>query len=68
MLLQAFAGLIETGRLEAKNTDVRPYVVDDITYLAEVSHGIRQWYYWGPSYGDQIQPEIDRLLQDYSYL
>jgi hypothetical protein len=56
--LQAFASLIETGRLETANTDVESYVVDGVTYLSELSNSLRQWYYWSPSYGDQKDPEL----------
>ena len=62
IIIQAFGSLLETGRLEKKDTDVEPYIVDGKTYLAELSHGIRNWYLWGPSYGDQAQPEIKELL------
>jgi hypothetical protein len=58
----AFSNLLATGRLEKANTDVDPYVVDGKTYLAELSHGIKPWYYWGPSYGDQAQPQIKALI------
>ena len=56
--LQAFAALVNTGRLEKKNIDVEPYVVDGVTKLSELPHGIRKWYYWGPCYGEQAVPEL----------
>ncbi|XP_062832824.1 leucine-rich repeat-containing protein 34 isoform X2 [Anolis carolinensis] len=48
----AFADLIKSGRLAPTGTDVEPYEVDGTTYFAEVSHGLKQYYYWTPSYGD----------------
>ena len=59
--VQAFAGLIDSGRLETKNTDVEPYIVDGTTNLSQLNHGIRTWYYWGPSYGDQAQPDLAKF-------
>jgi len=46
--------IINSNRLNQKNTDVKPYVVDNRTYLAEMSHGIRRFYYWTPSYGPDV--------------
>ena len=60
-MFQAFSNLMETGRLDERDTDVKPYVVDDMTYLSEVSCGIRRWYYWGPSYGDQAVEDITKF-------
>ncbi|XP_070609675.1 leucine-rich repeat-containing protein 34 isoform X1 [Erythrolamprus reginae] len=48
----AFADLLESGRLKPTGTDVEPYTVDGIIYLAEVSHGLKRHYYWTPSYGE----------------
>jgi len=59
----AFAGLMNTGRLEEKNTDVKPYVVDGVTKMSELSHGIRRWYYWGPCYGEHALP-IMKMFTD----
>ena len=62
-IFQAFAGLIDSGRLETKNTDVEPYVVDGTTHLSELNHGIRTWYYWGPSYGEQAEPDLAKFTK-----
>lgn len=51
---QAFDSLIKTGRLDLRNTDVKPYIVDGITYLCELSHGIRRNFYYGPTYGEDV--------------
>lgn len=51
---ESFGQLIRTGRLSTKNTDVKPYVVDGRTYLAEFSHGLRRFYYWTPTYGPDV--------------
>jgi len=61
--LQAFAKLIDRGRILLENTDVKPYVVDGINYLAEQSHGLRKWYYWGPTYGSQAQPDLAKFVR-----
>lgn len=53
----AFSKLLDSGRLETKNTDVEPYVVDGTTYLSELNHGIRRHYFLGP-YGDYEQKDI----------
>jgi len=54
----AFAQLINTGRIEAKHTDVQPYVVDGKTCLSELPHGLRRTYYCGDYYGADAQPEL----------
>jgi Ran GTPase-activating protein (RanGAP) involved in mRNA processing and transport len=51
---ESFGQLIQTGRLSGKNTDVRPYEVDGRTYLSELSHGLRRFYYWTPTYGPDV--------------
>lgn len=51
---QAFANLLETGRLDKSNTDVQPYVVDGKTILAELNHSMQRHYYYAPSYGDDV--------------
>ncbi|XP_045053729.2 leucine-rich repeat-containing protein 34 isoform X3 [Desmodus rotundus] len=48
----AYSDLIQMGRLKPDNTDVEPYVVDGHAYLAEVSNGLKKYYYWTPTYGD----------------
>lgn len=50
----AIGTLFRLKRIRPDNTDVKPYVVDGRTYLAEVSHGIRRFYYWTPSYGPDV--------------
>ncbi|XP_064599186.1 leucine-rich repeat-containing protein 34-like [Liolophura sinensis] len=50
----AFANLIDSGRLEPQNTDVKPYVVDGVTYLCELNNSISRHYYVAPSYGDDV--------------
>ncbi|KAK7494099.1 hypothetical protein BaRGS_00014572 [Batillaria attramentaria] len=52
----AFDILITSGRLDVRNTDVQPYVVDGVTYLCELNHGIRRHYYYAPVYGSDIPP------------
>ena len=47
----AFGNLIKNKKLKLKNTDVKPYIVDGQTYLAELSHGIKRFYYWQPCFG-----------------
>ncbi|ELU16968.1 hypothetical protein CAPTEDRAFT_151888 [Capitella teleta] len=59
----AFAGLIDSGRIALKNTDVEPYVVDGTTYLSELNHGTRNFYYAGPSHGEQALPELAKFAQ-----
>ena len=56
---QAFSNLLNSGRFQKDNVDVQPYVVDDVTYLSELSHGINMYYYWQPTYGESKDiPEI----------
>lgn len=52
MCFQAFAELLQSGRLKPTGTDVEPYEVDGCIYLAELSHGLKRHYYWTPSYGE----------------
>ncbi|XP_051839107.1 leucine-rich repeat-containing protein 34 isoform X2 [Antechinus flavipes] len=49
---EAFSNLIKSGRLKLENIDVEPYIVDNLIYFAELSHGIKKHYYWTPSYGE----------------
>ncbi|XP_038050963.1 leucine-rich repeat-containing protein 34-like isoform X2 [Patiria miniata] len=51
----AFNGLMESGRLDIKDTDVKPYIVDGHVLLAELNHGIRRHYYWTPFYGSDAE-------------
>lgn len=53
-LFQAFDNLIKTDRLDMRNTDVQPYIVDGVTYLCELNHGIRRHYYYAPVYGHDV--------------
>ncbi|XP_042534785.1 leucine-rich repeat-containing protein 34 [Dipodomys spectabilis] len=55
----AYSDLIEEGHLKANNTDVKPYVVDEHVYLAEVSNGLKKHYYWTPTYGDAYGPSTN---------
>lgn len=50
----AFDNLIKTDRLDLRDTDVQPYIVDGVTYLCELNHGIRRHYYYAPVYGDDV--------------
>ncbi|XP_075058200.1 leucine-rich repeat-containing protein 34 [Mixophyes fleayi] len=52
----AFSNLLSIGRLTASSTDVRPYIVDGRTYLAELFHGLKKHYYWTPSKGTADDP------------
>jgi len=54
LLLQAFANLLDAGRLNRCNTDVQPYVVDGKTILSELNHSMQRHYYYAPSYGDDV--------------
>nr|XP_002125774.2 leucine-rich repeat-containing protein 34 [Ciona intestinalis] len=56
---KAMGELIRSRRLQPRNTDVQPYVVDDRVYLSELSHGIRRFYYWTPSYGPDVYGHED---------
>ena len=58
MLFQAFASLIDTGRVQSKDTDVQPYTVDGHTRLSELPHGLRKDYYYGAAYGENPQREL----------
>lgn len=52
-----FGELINSNVLKLRNTDVKPYVVDGQTYLAQLSHGLNLHYYWKPKYGfDYVAP------------
>ena len=51
---QAFANLLQAGRLNLRNIDVEPYVVDGKTILSEQNHYIQRHYYYAPSYGDDV--------------
>lgn len=59
----AFKNLLDVGRLHPDKVDIRPYIVDGRVQLAEVSNGLRCWYYWGPAYGDYAQPELARFTE-----
>ncbi|KAM4889065.1 leucine-rich repeat-containing protein 34 isoform 1-T1 [Thomomys bottae] len=52
----AYSELIEEGRLQADNTDVEPFVVDEHVYLAESPNGLKKHYYWTPTYGHAYGP------------
>jgi len=60
---RAFAQLIETGRIEPKDTDVESYVVDGVIYLSELPHGLRRTYYCGDYYGEDAQPELAMFVK-----
>ncbi|KAJ8021982.1 Leucine-rich repeat-containing protein 34 [Holothuria leucospilota] len=55
----AFHNLVESGKLDPKLTDVKPYIVDGRVYLSELSHGLRRHYYWTPFFGPDVQKEED---------
>lgn len=50
----AFASLLESGRIEPQDTDIRSYVVDGVTKLCELNNSIRRHYYYAPSYGGDV--------------
>lgn len=52
----AFGKLLATKRLLEKDTDVRPYTVNGQVHLAELSHGLRRFYYWTPTHGPDLHP------------
>lgn len=53
--MQAFNGLVESGRLDMKDTDVKPYIVDGHVMLSQLNHGIRRHYYWTPFFGPDAE-------------
>ena len=53
--------MLDNGRLDPRDTDVQPNVVDGVTSLSELNHGIRKSYYWGPAYGDQALQELTQF-------
>jgi hypothetical protein len=53
----AVKSCLDKKRLEPDNTDVRPYIVDNKTYLCEITNGIDQFYYWQPTYGQNVKVE-----------
>ena len=63
IILQAFASLIDTGRIQLKDTDVQPYTVDGHTKLSELPNSIRHNYYYGAAYGDNAQDELVQFTQ-----
>ena len=50
--------MINKSRLKQENTDVRPYQVDNKTYLCEVTNGLNEFYYWQPTYGDGVEKTL----------
>ena len=51
---QAFKQLMDAKRLVEGDTDVRPYVVDGVTYLCEMNSAPHRFDYWKPVYGDDV--------------
>ncbi|XP_074654834.1 uncharacterized protein LOC141908626 [Tubulanus polymorphus] len=51
---KAFAELIDSERLQVKNLDVNPYEVDGVSYFANQSNSIEQFYYWEPFQGKNL--------------
>ena len=51
---QAFENLIKSGRLLKSDTDVDPYIVDGKTILSELNHSLQRYYYYAPSFGDDV--------------
>ena len=54
--------MIERERLKPENTDVRPYQVDNKTYLCETTNGINMYYYWQPTYGSDVIKAMDNSI------
>lgn len=52
----AIGQLLANKRLKERNTDVRPYVVNGEISLAELSHSLKRFYYWTPTYGPDLNP------------
>lgn len=52
----AIGKLLANKRIKERNTDVRPYVVNGEMCLAELSHGLKRFYYWTPTYGPDLNP------------
>lgn len=50
--------LLGKGRLSLDNIDVKPYVVDNVTSLCEVTNGLGTYYYYQPNYGENVQEAI----------
>jgi len=55
----AIGQLLAIKRIKERNTDVRPYVVNGEMCLAELSHGLKRFYYWTPTYGPDLNPYKD---------
>lgn len=51
---QAFVSLLENGRIEFQDIDIRFYVVDGVIKLCELNNFIRRYYYYVLSYGDDV--------------
>lgn len=62
--LQAYRGLMDNGRLKEENTDIKPYIVDEKTYLAQVTNGLRVTYYWLPAFGMHKDPHVASLVHE----
>lgn len=45
---------MDAKRLVEGDTDVRPYVVDGVTYLCEMNSAPHRFDYWKPVYGDDV--------------
>ncbi|NXI93832.1 LRC34 protein, partial [Psophia crepitans] len=58
----AFSELIRTGHLKPNCTDVEPYEVDGHAHLAQLSHGLKQHYYWTPSCGEVTDKDANASL------
>lgn len=52
----AIGQLMAKKRLLEAHTDVRAYIVNGEVKLAEVSHGLRRFYYWTPTHGPDVHP------------
>jgi len=66
-VLQALKNLLDVGRLRAEDVDYRPYIVSDGSsqdvQLAEVTNGLRTYYYRAPAFGEHAQPELNRFAE-----
>jgi len=60
---KALKNLLDIGRLKAEDVDYRPYVVDQSVMLAQVTNGLRTYYYRAPAYGENAQPELARFAE-----
>ena len=50
--------LLDVGRFQETDLDVKPYVVDEVTHLCELNTAPHRFDYWKPVYGDDIPNKL----------